>query len=83
MKSVFSLLVSDDDDDEDDDVMDEDTAKALKGFIAEPGDEVMEIILSIHYFVMLWFIHRKRKTMSMNNLLRVNPTMTKKSMMMI
>lgn len=75
--------MSDDDDDEDDDVMDEDTAKALQGFIAEPGDEVMQKILSIDHFVMIWFIRRKKKTMSMNNLLRVNPTMTKKSMMMI
>ena len=32
--------MSDDDDDDEDDEMDEQAAKDLEGFIAEPGDEV-------------------------------------------
>lgn len=72
--------MSDDDDDEDDDVMDEETEKALKGFIAEPGDEVMTKISSMHDFLM----NRRRKTkMSTNNPLRVNLKLMKKSMMTI
>ena len=38
--NVSSSLVSDDDDDDEDDEMDEQAAKDLEGFIAEPGDEV-------------------------------------------
>ena len=48
-----------DDDDADDDVIDEQTAKDFAGFIAEPGDEVNDTILSFFLFMCILFAGRR------------------------
>ncbi len=76
--------MSDDEDDDEEEEMDEQAVKDLQGFIAEPGEEVNDEILSDVFFRHVLFITRKKMRMQMNNPLPVNQKkMTKKSMMMI
>ncbi len=52
--------MSDDEDDDEEEEMDEQAVKDLQGFIAEPGEEVNDEILSDFFFIMLFsFLGRR------------------------